>query len=61
MARLKNINPLGTIDLPLIGRTLGPGEEFDVDDSDAADALLRQNDNYEIAATKAGKNTPQEG
>jgi hypothetical protein len=31
--KLKNINPLGAIDLPIIGRTLVAGEEFDVPDA----------------------------
>ncbi|MBP6570923.1 MAG: hypothetical protein KA226_05855 [Gemmatimonadales bacterium] len=31
--KLRNINPLGQVDLPLLGRTLEPGEEFDVDDA----------------------------
>lgn len=30
MPTLKNTNPLGAVDLPLIGRTLEPGEEFEV-------------------------------
>lgn len=46
MTTLKNVNPLGAIDLPLIGRTLEAGEEFDVPD-DVADALLEQAGNYE--------------
>ena len=47
--RLRNTNPLGTVDLPLIGRTLEPGEEFDVPDEQGA-ALLEQVGNYEAAS-----------
>lgn len=45
MPKLRNVNPLGEVDVPLIGRTLGPGEEFDVDD-DTAKVLLAQVGNY---------------
>lgn len=38
MARLVNTNPLGDIDLPLIGRTLAAGEEFEVPDEVAGRA-----------------------
>lgn len=30
--KLRNISPLGELDLPLVGRVLAPGEIFDVDD-----------------------------
>ena len=45
MPKLRNTNPLGEVDLPLIGRTLAPGEEFEVDDDTAA-ALLAQAGNF---------------
>ena len=44
--RLRNTNPYGRMTLPLIGRDLDPGEEFDVDD-EAGAALLEQVGNYE--------------
>jgi len=54
--RLRNTNPLGRVDLPIIGREgdelgeglacLEPGEEFDVDDEIGA-ALLQQVGNFE--------------
>ena len=50
--QLKNTSPLGSIDLPLIGRTLAAGEVFDVPDKVGA-ALLEQIGNYE--AVKADK------
>jgi len=50
--KLRNINPLGEVELPLIRRVLAPGEVFDVSDEDGA-ALLEQAGNYERAtATK---------
>lgn len=54
--RLRNTNPLGAVDLPLIGRSLAPGEEFDIDAALGA-ALLEQTGNYEavVTAEKAGK------
>lgn len=54
MARLINTNPLGSVDLPLIGRTLAPGEEFEVTDAQAA-ALLEQVGNYAPAPARAAK------
>lgn len=50
---LRNISPLGDIDLPLIGRTLIAGEEFEVTDEQGA-AMLEQTGNYE-AVTVAAK------
>lgn len=44
--QLRNTNPLGAVDLPLIGRTLEPGEVFDVTDTQGA-VLLEQVGNYE--------------
>lgn len=51
--RLKNTNPLGEVELPLIGRVLAAGEEFDVDDEHGR-RLLEQAGNYEkVTAAKA--------
>lgn len=44
--RLKNISPLGALDLPLIGRILDPGEEFEVPD-EVGQRLLEQPANYQ--------------
>lgn len=66
MATLRNTNPLGAIELPLLaafGRSthLEPGEEFDVPDDVAAD-LLQQLGNYEaVAPAKAKTTTKSEG
>ena len=50
--KLRNINPLGEVELPLIRRVLAPGEEFDVSDEDGA-RLLEQVGNYErVSALK---------
>lgn len=50
--KLRNVSPLGHLDLPLIGRVLEPGEEFEVDD-DTGKALLEQVGNYEQVKEKA--------
>jgi len=53
---LKNVNPLGAVDLPLIGRTLEPGEVFEVTDAHGKH-LLEQAGNYvevKAPATKKG-------
>lgn len=52
--RLRNTNPLGEVDLPLIGRTLTPGEEFDID-AEQGSALLEQVGNYEAVEADKGK------
>lgn len=44
--RLRNTNPLGDVDLPLLGRVVAAGEEFEVDDEQGK-ALLEQVGNYE--------------
>ncbi|HEY1174794.1 MAG TPA: hypothetical protein VGF17_01450 [Phytomonospora sp.] len=46
--RLRNTNPLGAVELPLIGRVLEAGEEFDIDDEHGK-RLLEQDGNYEKA------------
>lgn len=43
---LKNTNPLGAVELPLIRRVLEPGEVFEVSD-EVGTALLEQVGNYE--------------
>lgn len=54
--RLANTNPLGEVRLALIGRTLAPGEEFDIDDTRGA-ALLEQVGNYELVTPTPSKAT----
>ncbi len=61
--RLRNTNPLGAVDLPLIGRVLQPGEEFEVA-PEQAENLLSQVGNYErVTNTKsaAAPDTAREG
>jgi hypothetical protein len=50
--RLRNTNPLGAVELPLVGRVLEAGEEFDVT-PEQAHALLPQVGNYEPADDEA--------
>lgn len=58
MPKLRNINPLGQVDVPLLRRQgepfgeegsgcLEPGEVFEVD-AKTAERLLEQVDNYEL-------------
>lgn len=54
MATLRNINPIGDIDLPILGRTIRAGEEFEVANEVAA-VLLEQVGNYEAVTKKPGK------
>lgn len=46
--KLRNVNPLGEVDVPLLGRVLAAGEEFEVSDETGAH-LLEQVGNYELA------------
>jgi hypothetical protein len=57
MPTLRNTNPLGAVELPLIGRVLEAGEEFEVTKEQAGHApkgddpgsgLLAQVGNYEL-------------
>lgn len=50
MPTLKNTNPLGAVDLPLIGRTLDAGEEFDVTAAQAgrAPSVSKDEDGNEV-------------
>lgn len=59
MAVLRNINPLGEVDLPLIGRTLAAGEEFEVP-AGVAEVLLQQVGNYEAVKTTKKTNTDKD-
>lgn len=51
---LRNVNPLGAVEFPLIGRVLEAGETFEIDDTTAA-ALLEQEGNWELVTAKSGK------
>lgn len=46
MTIIKNVSPLGELDVPLLGRFLDYGEEIEVSD-DVAERLLPQAENYE--------------
>lgn len=67
---LRNTNPVGAVFLPLLGRTLEAGEEFEVDaavagrapkgdpadeDYDIGEGLLAQIGNYELVVKTSGK------
>jgi hypothetical protein len=49
---MRHINPLGRVDVPSLGRTLEPGEEFD-----GPEELLEQAANYEPVMKPARKPT----
>ena len=53
MPKIKNVSPLGALDVPLLRAVLEPGQVIDVTDDQAA-ALLLQPGNYE-PADKAAK------
>ena len=45
MTIIKNVSPLGELDVPLLGRFLAAGEEIEVS-TEAAERLLPQAENY---------------
>lgn len=58
---LRNVNPVGDVELPLLARVLARGEVFEVDDETGA-LLLEQVGNYETADAPAPAATDaQEG
>lgn len=48
--RLRNINPYGAVEFPLLGRVIDAGEVFEVPD-DLGNVLLEQVGNYEQVQT----------
>lgn len=60
MPKLKNINPLGGVEVPLVGRTLAAGEEFDVTEKQA-ERLLMQASNYERVKDSTSASTKKKG
>jgi hypothetical protein len=44
--KFRNVNPLGAVEVPILGRVLEAGEEFEAT-GDVAEALLAQPYNYE--------------
>lgn len=46
MTIIKNVSPLGELDVPLLGRFLKAGEEIEVSD-EVAERLLPQAENYQ--------------
>lgn len=55
---LRNINPLGEVELPLVGRVLAAGEEFEVP-AEVAERLLEQVGNYEAVKPKPSAKQPK--
>ena len=54
---LRNVNPVGDIELPLLGRYLARDEVFEIED-DLGSALLEQIGNYEPADPPTPDATP---
>jgi hypothetical protein len=58
MPLIRNVSPLGDLDVPLLGRILAAGEEVDVPKETAA-LLLAQPDNFQ-PVTPAAKTSSKE-
>ncbi len=58
MPLIRNVSPLGDLDVPLLGRILAAGEEVDVPKA-AAVLLLEQPDNFQ-PVTPAAKTSSKE-
>lgn len=58
--KFKNVNPLGAVEVPLLGRTLEADEEFEAE-GDVAKALLAQPDNYVRTDEPKARSTKESG
>jgi hypothetical protein len=58
MAQIKNISPLGDVDVPALGLSVKAGETIEVADNAAA-SLLEQTDNWAPADRAAASITPE--
>jgi hypothetical protein len=56
--KIKNVSPMGDLDVPLIGRVVAAGETFEVADEDGA---LLVDQPYHFTQITAGKATKKEG
>lgn len=54
MPVIRNVSPLGDLDVPLLGRIVTAGEEIDVPKA-AAELLLAQPDNFQPVVKHASK------
>ena len=54
MPVIRNVSPLGDLDVPLLGRIVTAGEEIDVPKA-AAELLLAQPDNFQPVVKYASK------
>lgn len=48
--RIRNVNPIGAVDVPLLGRIVDRDEDIEVP-ADVAEALLQQTGNWSPAET----------
>lgn len=53
--KIRNVSPYGDLDVPLLGVVVKAGETIDVSD-DAAERLLDQADNWQLAGGPTGPN-----
>lgn len=51
--KIRNVSPYGDLDVPLLGVVVKAGETIDVSD-DAAERLLDQADNWQLAGGPTG-------
>ena len=59
MPTIRNVNPIGDIDVPLLRRIVLRGETVEVTDEQAA-SLLDQPDNWQPVETDSTPATPEE-
>jgi hypothetical protein len=57
MAKIRNISPLGDVDVPALGLSVKAGETIEVSD-EAAASLLEQTENWAPADKAAASITP---
>lgn len=59
MPIIRNVSPIGDLDVPLLRRIVRAGEEIEVT-KDQADALLAQTSNWKPGKKNAGTGAPTE-
>lgn len=59
MPFIRNVSPIGDLDVPLLRRIVRAGEEVEVT-KDQADALLAQTSNWQPAKKRTGTGAPTE-
>lgn len=58
MAKIKNVSPLGDVDIPALGLSVKAGATIDIANAEIAASLLEQTENWVAADKAAASITP---